>query len=829
MAVEAPASLEDFARVPTFGSSPGTAVDGRGPCIKQLISESRLMPDEQLPIGDLTEFVRNDGLSSWFLFLRQADLANAQLSADRIFELTEISQKIENYSAEVDHFLDSPDVAIDRKLRVLLYNLAFVAQLVRSGSDEVADIVRTQLAMSDFMVRQIQWLQHPVFIDMILFAYSQFESGNAVGGAGPVAIPPPGHEPVVFDSSHVVPHFGTFKLATMRSSVNEPIEVTVEPDFVSLGALQILFENLLSPRQGAKVVAETALFIYTIYSRSQLSVRDSQFQRKYIFLDERENRSKPSEGVSRLPLKRLIEDTLRPSLLDFHTHPLITLFFLQLDLHLFETIQRTGRQLSFENANVLKMFSPVFARVLDFNFFEDLFALDDPPVADSESNQPVSYGTASVKEDDPQIALHMLKASGYAYEHINKDAEFLRKYFQRLGRIINSGRLKHSDHFFNSLPKSHAIYTIRSGHNHPPSSSNPLVYNLPSSVARTLLFSILELFLKPHYFSSPYSLVPEILNFKIGPAFILDDGDGKPPTPDAGGSFANQAQFLRKTLGIPSDLPTSKSLDGAPPFSFVLPSQSNLVSRSAAGESDGQSTVFSRALDGFYKWKLGFRDLGTRKAQERNSPQKRRKEDSRLERIKPASFFGLSNRNRLPLEVDKKRHSIELQEDILKLSSFSAGNDLDRSFKAKYSFALIVQGFKAEIEKIDADVREIHGWAMDKENGIIHWMNYLSLTWLQKVNGVDEEDLKLVIERINHDLELYLEVRDLCEKNENIPVVQLIQTQLNKRIELTREIRDSLISIFYHLIVENSDGTRKGDELHRIRIRMIHIGFEFPD
>jgi hypothetical protein len=343
LAVEASASLEDFARVPTFGTAQGEAEAGGGQrrCMNMLISDFKLITDEQLPIGDLTEFVRNDGLSSWFLFLRQAELANSKLSADHIYKESELSQKTKHYSTQVDLFLDSPDVTIDRKLQVLLYNLAFVTQLVRNGSDEVADLLRTQPAISDFMVRQIQWLQHPAFIDMISFAYSQFENMKAMGGAGPVAIPPPGHEPAMPDGSLVIPHFGTLKFTSMRASTNEPIEVTVEPDFVSLGALEILFENLLSPRQGAKIVAETAVLIYTIYSRSPLPAQNSQLKQKFIFRDTMENRSQLLANESRLPLRRLIEETLRPSLLDFRTHPLITLFFLQLDLRLFETVQKS--------------------------------------------------------------------------------------------------------------------------------------------------------------------------------------------------------------------------------------------------------------------------------------------------------------------------------------------------------------------------------------------------------------------------------------------------------------------------------------------------------
>ncbi|MBK8202703.1 MAG: hypothetical protein IPK68_10440 [Bdellovibrionales bacterium] len=823
LAVEAPASLEDFARVPTFGSSsPGTAVEGRGPCVKQLRSEPRPILDEQLPIGDLTEFVRNDGLSSWFLFLRQAELANSKLSADHIYEESELSQKMKNYSTQVDLFLDSPDVTIDRKLQILIYNLAFVTQLVRNGSDEVADVLRTKLAISDFMVRQIQWLQHPVFTDMILFAYSQFESVNHMGGAGPLAIPPPRHfgvdsaVPEIAIDPNSIPHFGPFRLAPMSSSANEPIKYTVDPDFVSIHALRSLFESLLSYRQGPSIVAETALLIYTIYSRSPLSMGDSRLKRTFLFMGERENRLEPSEQKYRLPLNKLIEDTLRPSLLDFRTHPLITLFFLQLDLQLFETIQRKGRQLSLESANVLKMFPPGFARVLDFHSFLDLFNIDGPPAAPM-SDQPASTGIPPAMEDDPQIALYMLNTSGYTYEKM-QSPEFLRRYFRRLKRILNSRDLKldfpeQSNHFFKSDPSSFAIYALHSGNTQPPSATNPLIYNLPSSVARTLVVSVLELFLIPKITYGGV-LLEEILSFKIGPALIHDGENAKAPYPNVDRDFASQAQFLRKTLGIPSLLPTSKSLNI--PLALQVP-----VFEAERGGS--QLSVFNRRLDEFYKWKLGLRKPTVRTAQSDHI-------DTQTKTMVrgPSRYFQGPNASMSAPEFDRAR-AIQLLNDIAIATSPSMASSENARFRLFYASALSVENLKAEMRKLDSDVKRIYQWATSKDDGLIHWMDYLSVTWIQKSKAVDSADLKLVIERLNYDLELYSEIQDLWERYPKPSDALHLGDQLNRSIERTREIRELLVLVFYRLIVGTSDEPKDRNLFYNIRTRMLQIGLDFPD
>lgn len=846
LAVEASASLEDFARVPTFGTAQGEAEAGGGQrrCMNMLISDFKLITDEQLPIGDLTEFVRNDGLSSWFLFLRQAELANSKLSADHIYKESELSQKTKHYSTQVDLFLDSPDVTIDRKLQVLLYNLAFVTQLVRNGSDEVADLLRTQPAISDFMVRQIQWLQHPAFIDMISFAYSQFENMKAMGGAGPVAIPPPGHEPAMPDGSLVIPHFGTLKFTSMRASTNEPIEVTVEPDFVSLGALEILFENLLSPRQGAKIVAETAVLIYTIYSRSPLPAQNSQLKQKFIFRDTMENRSQLLANESRLPLRRLIEETLRPSLLDFRTHPLITLFFLQLDLRLFETVQKSGRQLTLKNGNVFKMVSPVFTRALDF-FFGDLLA-DGAPAAPMAVQDVAQGRLARRAEDDPQIALYMGDASGYTYDQM-RDKEFLRRYFMRLERILDSKGLKsaieksaNSDwRFFHSEPALFAIHALPSGNSQPPSSKNPLIYNLPSSVARTMIFSLLDWFLQSDNRLASVFL-REILSFKIGPTFVIDDQDGKPSTPDAGGSFANQAQFLRKTLGIPDDLPTSASLHTASALQTQIfePERNadqrdlhqvvkkpDLTSSHAVGKPGGLTGVFNRGLDSFYSWKLGFQD----------SPVIRTTQPQIDTQIKPVArgprpYFNGPNSIRLVPEFDRAR-AVQLLNDISNTSPPAMAPTQDKNFHLVFAKTLLVQHLLAEIKKIDSDVKGIYRWATNKDNGLVHWMDYVSQSWSQKAQVVDREDLRFVIERLSYDLGLYLEVQNSCERHPNFPHVlpPSLGDQLNRSIERSQEIRGLLFAIFYRLIAGISDDPKERNIFHDIRTRMIQIGLTFPD
>ncbi len=863
LAGKAPASSEGIERPPGMVALSAAFNKAASQC-RRLISQkkapiadlsTRLVVSAQNPFGDLTEFVTSNGLSDWFLFLGKPASTNHTFSSDL---LSRLSDQIGNYSAEVDRFIDSPDVPLDRKLRVLIYNIAFVSQLVRYGSDEVAHVLRSRPAVVDFMVRQLQWLQHPGFTDLILFAYSHFESVKAAGGAGPIAIPySKGVASVVSEGSlatgsakdpSLIPHFGTFKLASMRSVTGEPTRFIVKPDFVSLGALDSLFEKLLSPRQSARVVAETALLIYTIYSRSLLSVQDSQLQKKFAFLNKKGSRVRPSKERSRFPLRRLIEETLGSSLVSFRTHPLITLFFLQLDVRLFQTVQQTGRRLSFKKANVLNIISPLFARVLDFNVFGDLFALEDP-TARPGSPENISEGRLLRADYDPRIALYMGEASGYASREM-KDKEFLRTYFRRLERILASKGLKSdvdksldSDRdYFHFEPHRHAIHALPSGDGHSPSSDNPLVYNLPSSVARSMIVSLLDWFLKSETHLTGI-MVNEILSFRIGPVFMLHDSEGRSSTQNPGGDFASQAQFLRKTFGILSELPTSESLNTPPSLRTLVieaerkayqhlsenlgqvreTANGDFVSSTAVYKTEAQPGALIRTLGGFPNWKSVLRASGTGATQEPNPPQKGTKEGKRVARFSPAPS----------VEVDIKGYSHEFQDQTLKTSSLSARHELDHSASMRYSIARLVQSFKAQIERIDADVGAIHAWAMamgkDSEDGIgiVHWMNYVK-PWPEIVGGVDVEDLVLVIDRTLHDLQLYFEVKGLWEKNENTQRIRLIPTQLEKRIELTREIRDSLISIFEHLTFGNPEGARTGDELHRIQIRMIHIGLEWP-
>lgn len=71
-------------------------------------------------------------------------------------------------------------------------------------------------------------------------------------------------------------------------------------------------------------------------------------------------------------------------------------------------------------------------------------------------------------------------------------------------------------------------------------------------------------------------------------------------------------------------------------------------------------------------------------------------------------------------------------------------------------------------------------------------MDYFSLTWNQKVKGVDIEDLRLVIERLSYDLELYSEIQVLWGRySRTFDDTQILQVQLNRSIERTREERDS--------------------------------------
>lgn len=896
LAIKAPASFENFAQVPTFGSSSsGTAADRRGACIKQLISEPtsepRLMPAGQLPIGDLTEFVRNDGLSSWFLFLGPAELANSSLSADRIDEEIKLSQKIENYSAQVDLFLDSPDVTVDRKLQVLLYNLAFVTQLVRNGSDEVVDVLRTKLAISDFTVRQLQWFQHPVFTDMILFAYSQFESIPRAGGAGPIAIPYVAHDSPPLNSLrteenlNILPHFGQFELAKENSTSDQSFSGPVlKGDFVSLNALEILFENLLSPAQGVKVVAETALLIYRIYSRSQLFELNERLKVELIFpTNKKGTQNRLIDGASpfRNRLNRLIEYVLRPTLLDFHTHPLITLFFLQKDLRLFGIVQKEGRRFSLTGANILKMRTPAASLVIDFNHFADLLSSHDKSRADDASAPDLPYDRLLPQgEIDPQIALYMGDASGYTYNTM-RERGFLDKYFARLNRIFDlrgfNSDVQGLSSFSRQSPDSYAAYVgpFADIDDTSPSSHNPLVYNIPSSVARTLVVSLVSSYLNSGSFSPVF--IKEILNFRIGQPHSTDNQKNGPERSFASGTFGSQAQFLRTILGLPFPLPTSAILDslsfirsqvlefeskayqyqdgtdgGAGQdndpirYLYLLRQKVNPVVEGPSVTSEDVSTpppivgngskdqtigLLDGALNSFYNWKLG---LGKylKKNDERRLPVEKNPvgKSSSLPLVHPTPYFSSPHRNRRPLEIDREGLDSKLRENILRFNSVSSGNDLDRSFGAKLSFALIIQDFIGEIKKIDAEVKEIHEWAMNKENGIIHWMNYLSRTWTQKVNGVDPEDLRRVIERLSYDLELYSEIQVLLGKySKAFDGIQPLQVQLNGSIERAREMRILLAAVFYRLIVGLSDDPKDRNELHDIRMRMIKIGFDFPN
>jgi hypothetical protein len=341
----------------------------------------------------------------------------------------------------------------------------------------------------------------------------------------------------------------------------------------------------------------------------------------------------------------------------------------------------------------------------------------------------------------------------------------------------------------------------------------------------------------------------------------------------AGGNFGSQAQFLRTILGLPSLLPTSASLDSLSfihsqvfaiekkvyqygphekvghdnnPVRYlyllrqdVIPSVDNHSAASqvpsppsfAQNVNKDQTTgFFDGALSLFYNWKLNLRN-SHKTNDARNWPVQKNEveKNSRFQLFYPTPYFSSSRRNRGPLEIDRERLNSNLRENIVRFHSVSVGNDRDRSFGARFSLALIIQDFIAEIKKIDSEVKEIHDWATAKESGLVHWMDYFSLTWNQKVKGVDIEDLRLVIERLSYDLELYSEIQVLWGRySRTFDDTQILQVQLNRSIERTREMRFLLAAVFYRLIVGISDDPKDKKEFHDIRMRMIQIGLDFP-
>lgn len=314
--------------------------------------------------------------------------------------------------------------------------------------------------------------------------------------------------------------------------------------------------------------------IYRIYSRSHLFELNERFKMEFIFpTNKKGTQNQAPMGDSPFPqsrLNRLMEYVLRPALLDFRTHPLVTLFFLQMDLRLFGIVQKEGRRFSLSNPNILKMKSPIVSRVIDFNHFADLLSPHDKSRADDASSRILRHDRLVPDgEMDPQIALYMGDASGYTYDAM-REREFLDKYFARLNRIFDF-RGFHSDaqalsSFSSQSPDSYAAYVrpFADIDDTSPSSHNPLVYNLPSSVARTLVVSLVSYYLNGGSFSPVF--IREILNFRIGQPHSTDNQKNGPQMSIAGGNFGSQAQFLRTILGLPSLLPTSASLDS---LSFI--------------------------------------------------------------------------------------------------------------------------------------------------------------------------------------------------------------------------------------------------------------------
>ncbi|MBK7843280.1 MAG: hypothetical protein IPJ71_06215 [Bdellovibrionales bacterium] len=750
----------------------------------------------------ILRFVNSNGFRDWFERIDQEFAYNRQISENEVAELLE---RFKNYSEDIDNLLGSPQFTVAQKLKVIFYNLAYLARWENKfvGSDQsrrhlrlAAHFFESNPVIIDFIVRQIQWLQQPAFIKLILRTYRQFDE--------------------YLQHRDAKPHLDYF------GRYNDQSDIPMDESRFDVSSFENLLTDLLQAHRGPKVVAETMMLIYGIYSRSDYFQVRRPLPYKMAPVEVAAKSSKPSSRVpDHLPgVHLLIEGVLQPALLNHKTHPLITLFFMQIEFGLFgslvqpnHTFSRYNPQFGAEEAK--SNFSLVWLKLLEQMLL---------------SNSEVS--------EQVDLMLDFLPSSGPTHR-VTLD-ELLDKLF-----------LKNSD--FEIAVKDELTVTAT---NH----DAVIVSGLPIHLARTLIISSL-IFRSNHEYQSQ----PENLGKRMPQSFHLlrrvdgDEQNGQELSLEEGRAIFG-FEALRETLGILRPVPTSAILDVGATEKEMAAIGSTRVNRSSAPSANSsvprvkirwdRIIEFLKRLSQEAPWPFnhvlfisdaskGKRSPLRLSPPNGNSPvyPKISHDFKRADSISPILIKGnelLASLREVGISCFKLTKSRDSDPE----SSVDSVREIHRFNQVAFDLSTVLQ---SGIGRIRDQLNEVYRWAMDIDNGIVHRINILNRPWERKVSEIDVSEFRRVLDHLAETMQSTTQIENLSRQLASVldefnsqgtegplrpnTMRQFVKANENhlaetrKVFQRTREMYDVMTDI-QNALTFFEPGR---DELERLRSRMFKI------
>ncbi|MBK8203481.1 MAG: hypothetical protein IPK68_14510 [Bdellovibrionales bacterium] len=681
-----------------------------------------------IAVHPIFTFVSSNGLKKWFEKIDHEFAYNRQISENEVAELLE---RFKNYSEDIDNLLGSPQFTVAQKLKVILYNLAYLSKwenkfvgsdLSRRPEHLAAHFFEGNPVIIDFIVRQIQWLQQPAFIELILRTYQQFDQFIQHRGAGP----------------HL-DYFGRY---------NDQSDIPMDESRFDVSSFESLLAILLQPHRGPKVVGETMMLIYGIYSRSDYFQVRRPLPYKMAPVEVAAKSSKPSSRVpDHLPgVHLLIEGVLQPALLNHKTHPLITLFFMQIEFGLFGSLVQPN--------HTFDRFYPEFA-----------------------SNDYSEFGVEKAKSNFSLIWLKLLEPMLLNNSEVTEQVDLM------LDSLSFSGQshLDTLDELFLKNPNFHMIVKDRLTVT-PTNHDAVIVSGLPIHLARALIISSF-IFRSNHEYQSQ----PENLRKRMPQSFHLlrrvdgDEQNGQELSLEGRASFDFEA--LRDTLGILRPVPTSATLDVGATEKEMAPIGSTRVNRSSAPSANssvqrvnlkGNRTIeFLKRLSREAPWPFnhvlfisdaseGKRSPLRLSPPNGNSPvyPKISHDFKRADLISPILIKGnelLASLRDVGISCFKLTKSRDSDPE----SSVDSVREIHRFNQVAFDLSTVLQ---SGIGRIRDQLNEVYRWAMDIDNGIVHRINSLNRPWKRKVSEIDVSELRQVLDQLAETMQSTTQIENLSRQ-----------------------------------------------------------------
>lgn len=682
-----------------------------------------------IAVHPIFTFVSSNGLKKWFEKIDHEFAYNRQISENEVAELLE---RFKEYSENIDNLLDSPQFTVAQKLKVIFYNLAYLARWENKfvGSDQsqrhqrlAAHFFEGNPVIIDFIVRQIQWLQQPAFIELILRTYRQFDQFIQHRGAGP----------------HL-DYFGRY---------NDQSDIPMDESRFNVSSFESLLADLLQPHRGPKVVAETMMLIYGIYSRSDYFQVRRPLPYRMAPVEVAAKSSKPSSRVpDHLPgVHLLIEGVLQPALLNHQTHPLITLFFMQIEFGLFGTLVRPDR--------TFDRFYPEFA-----------------------SNDYSEFGAEEVKSNFSLVWLKLLEPMLLNNSEVTEQVDLM------LDSLSFSGqsRLDTLDELFLKNPNFHMIVkdelTVT-----PTNHDAVIVSGLPIHLARALIISSF-IFRSNHEYQSQ----PENLRKRMPQSFHLlrrvdgDEQNGQELSLEGRASFDFEA--LRDTLGILRPVPTSATLDVATTQKEMAAIESTRVNQSSAPSVDlsvqrvnlrGNRIIeFLKRLSQEAPWPFNSGTLFISDTSEETGSPMILSTSNGNSSLK-AKISHDFNKADLMSPILKQGHELlaELREigiscckltksrDSIPELSVDSMREIHKFNRVAFDLSKVLRSGN---DRIRDRLNEVYRWAMDIDNGIVHRINSLIRPWERKVSEIDVIELRQALEQLAETMQSTTQIENLSRQ-----------------------------------------------------------------